>query len=269
MSTYEKILKHINDNNKHNKIDHYWTVRKYLEKYNNHKLSQIANYPFEYMQKIDHPSISQLCTNSKLKNDTEYEDKTVTDMSQKFNTLVKSSRTLYKCYDCGTSARALFFTLAKKNRGNKLNLTNEEKEHISNMYKPGKFPNHIFLKKWKDTLCSINEGVVICSIGFGEFGHVFCIEKTIYNNKPIYQLFQSCFHGYLLIDYLAHIKYAENRYKTINIDELYTDLLYILRPHEWTNKTYDIFWKWFCFKKRVSKKQYNSTKFCFACIKYT
>jgi hypothetical protein len=178
---------------------------------------------------------AKLCTpNSK-------NQKEILNLATQFNKITDSDRPLIPdFYDCGTTARAIFMQLIKKNRNGE-GLQEYELPIIKSYYQsPCNYgiSNRENLDEAIQTLKTMNDGIMIISIRFwyslhpqrtqyetdthgptrvlqqdhkikigdkscSQFGHVFVIEKK----SGKYYLFQSALNTYTLLDYLAANSY--------------------------------------------------------------
>ena len=249
-------------------------------------IKKIANNSFDYIKKyyrnIQNDKslkvIVSMCTCDSLVKNINTTDKEVYFLSNLFNQIIKSTRKLHKCYDCGTNARALFLKLIENNRfnsnsnsnSNKLFLTPKEQNRMRLEYSPrrdnGRF---IELENFKHKLLDVNSPTVfICSIGINMLGHVWIIEKTFTDTgKERFHHYQSALKSHLMIDFLKEQNYG--RYPDRSLDVIFfVDSLYqILRSEGvWTKETYDIFNDLFHFKIRPVTT--TNLSFCWTYITY-
>lgn len=218
------------------------------------------DYYNRYKDKINQDlslnTVTSLCNFPELMQDVEANDKTVDYLAHFFNNMISSGRSLFKCYDCGTSARAMFLHLIAAHR-NKPNvkpppLTKNEWRRLRTMYVGGlnaplrvrEFAKFITSTQ-RDTCC-------ICSISLGKSGHVWVIEKIHLagSGKARYRLYQSSFYSHLVIDWIEHKDYASNISRGIDMDEFNGDLLKMVNMPEgkpWTESTKHLFSKLFAF----------------------
>lgn len=213
--------------------------------------------PFEYLSdnksKIETDqslnAITKLCTNSDLIYDIGYEDSTLSKLAQMFNDLVNSNRSLHLCYDCGTVARGMFFSLIKVYRGS-FDLSKTEIDRITRDYRMDRFTPQKSLQIMKQNFAQIQQSCLyLCALQFGEkFGHIYIIEKRYHgkNPKPTYRLFQSCFNSYMLIDEIEYQDFA-NGNGAIDIHEYENDMAILMQVKDWDQMTIETFCKWFHF----------------------
>lgn len=301
-STQLMLLDKVSTDQKQGLLDHRWLVRLYLSKYKNIGKTQIYNQlkkkkkisdekndillfsiallPFKYIyenrSKIDKDhslhAITDLCIDLTMINDPEYEDKQLTYLSQTFNRLISSSRTLYLCYDCGTVARGIFFSLIKAYRG-EFRLTDCEIKRIANEYYMDRYTIEESLKFFHKNLVEITTNCLfMCALDFGnKFGHIYIIEKAYINGKnrePRYRIYQSCQSSYLLIDYIEFMDYANHINKGIDIDQHFKDLSQILTTVNLTDRHIESFVKWFCFYPMASILPNDIKKFASTYVQF-
>lgn len=207
-----------------------------------------------YMPKIKSRSLRavlQICFNPGMIFDLEYISPELQVLADIFNNLTKSSRPNLQCYDCGTTARGVFYNLIKVNRKTGFQLSLYEIQQLQlnyfNQYRTSADSlNHLIRK-----LDQIRQSaVILVSIKFGEelFGHIFIIEKFFpANGKPIYRMYQSALNSYLLIDYLESVKYLENESLGFSLSEFHSDLKKMINIKTWTRTEELLFVKWFSF----------------------
>ena len=114
--------------------------------------SILAISPFKYLKRhhdqiqkdFSLKAICQLCTNPNLIYDVDTEDQQLSYLAHLFNRLLDSDRDLYMCYDCGTVARGVFFSLVKVHRGD-FSLRKDEIERIKDEYYMNKYEPSVAL----------------------------------------------------------------------------------------------------------------------------
>ena len=267
------LLKKIVFDINHGLLGYKWEIRKYLSIHPNNSLNialdALANSSFKQTKNISNnnddittKAVMSLCSDPVMvKNGVDGEDSEVKKMSTMFNKMINSKRKLHKCYDCGTLARAMFLKIIQDHKNKKHFITRNDWINIKRTYVP-RIPSES-LGQWFEKLTKTNEDLVmICSLGFNKFGHVFIIEKkwSINDGEFIYRIFQSAYKNYLVLDYLEFSNGNFNPY------ELGRDLTKLLTRHKWTTTTRMIFWKWFCFDPKVKIEESDVTKFCYACV---
>ena len=181
------------------------------------------------------------------------EDQNVTTLAYLFNDLVKSSRRLFKCYDCGTNARAIFLKLIEARRG-RLCLTDEEVNRLERDYRID-VDVTTSINQLRDFLKRVeSDTVVICSIGLGDSGHVWTLEKRIYNDPETGQIvdryhhYQSCLNSHTVLDFIEHKKYGEDPNQSLDLDKFCDDLITVLsRKEDWDYETNYLFAKNFAY----------------------
>jgi len=229
---------------------------------NEQGLYDLANNTFDYYDKWKktfdkEPSLSAI---TEMCNDLEYtynvlkQDDQLYFLSRVFNRLTDTTRGLYKCYDCGTNARAIFLRLVKKHRGKDKDIffTLEEQARMRMEYTiyGSVHPEKIVMEAYERLKSYNKSGVFIFSIGLDNFGHVWVIEKQFKkgNPTPRYHQYQSCFRSHMVMDFLAFKNYGEHPEQSLDIDDFFKKLhdLFIWKG-PWTNKQYRIFSELFAF----------------------
>jgi hypothetical protein len=214
-----------------------------------------ALLPFEYLAnnrakiKADRSlnAITQLCTSADLINNIIYEDTRLSHLAQVFNQLVHSNRTLHLCYDCGTVARGVFFSLIKAFRGS-FDISPSEITRISEDYRMDRYSPQKSLEVMAENFALIDQDCLyLCALQFGEkFGHIYVIEKLYKDGQPVYRLFQSCFNSFMLIDDIEYENFA-NRTDGLNIVDYTKDMGILMEEKNWDQFTINVFCKWFHF----------------------
>ena len=215
-------------------------------------LSAFQYYYLHYDNITQDPSlaaITTLCSSSNQTMEIEAKDPQVTYLSKVFNQMVKSTRKLLQCYDCGTNARALFLKLVETGRGcrdlSQEEMDRMEKEYSLNKTDPLTPMQECFQKLKKNTGEHL---VCILSVGFQDFGHVWIIEKKYFNDKPRFHHYQSALHSHMLIDFIEAMDYGANPMKSLDIDEFFLKLEYLLsHTQEWNEQEKRIFIELFAF----------------------
>lgn len=197
-------------------------------------------------------SIIRLCKDQQLGVYVDHNDPELIMLSNIFNLMFKSARKNINCYDCGTVARGIFYSLLKTNRP-KFNLSREEIEQFRDDYISRMFSS------WDESVSHLlshlrqndQSGVYVCGLRFGDnkFGHIFVIEKKVNDDpdRPMVRIFQSALNSYLLIDYVEHLNYLIEPHHSINLYEFENDMKSLGYVNKWTTKEIGLFIKWFCF----------------------
>ena len=275
-------------------------------------IRQLAIGSFECLKKcplytldLSLQTLTQICQ-SGCRNLVTCEDPSVTILSKHFNKMINSSRTLLKCYDCGTVARAMFLGLIRAHRtpSDKYHkapegfsrpiqghpglfvprnpfavrhsqdlppISPEELDRMRHLYNPGNFPVQEALKMLEDALLTVPVGTVfICSISLADSaGHVWVIEKfTTKTGTPAFRMFQSCLNSFLLLDQIADEGYLIESDRQINIQTFMKDLHRLAIPHDWTCEDYITFCHWFRFRCRGPIRVTDDTNICFTYVTY-
>lgn len=231
-------------------LDYKWQIRKFLSGLDSDKLNKlqhqlyqsIANSSFNQLSVLQSthtltPSlraILSMCTNLSMTTNVDAEDDKVTFLSHLFNDIVKSTRGLHKCYDCGTTARAVFLTLINVHRGS-YDLSEPEKQRMMTMYKTRDEDTEHGLKmlqSLRNVLNDMDNVICICSISLRKkTGHVWVIEK--HNN--VTRVYQSALRSHLTIDYIEHMGYLEDPNRGIEMDMFLDNVEDILNSTEWND----------------------------------
>lgn len=267
-------------------LDHKWLVRSYLTKnksriiatlnsnQNNEMiyLLEVALSPFKYLDShqfqinrdISLNAIYQLCSNRQMVTDIDYTDEQLKYLSRLFNELIGSDRVLYMCYDCGTVARGVFFTLIKAYRGT-FTIRPDEIRRIKSEYYMNKYSVSEAFDIFYKNLLSINQNCLyLCALQFGDkFGHIYIIEKIFVNGSkvPRYRIYQSSFQSYLLIDYIELMNYASSLYSSVNIMQHFNDMRRIMLTDNWGQNEIDLFIKLYHFKPVTPIVQQDTKRF--------
>lgn len=211
---------------------------KYYEKY-------INNFNSDLSLK----TISSLCNDTIHHFNVEFKDPKVTELSQLFNNMVDSNRKLLQCYDCGTVARSVFLSLIDVYR--KISsLTEEEINRMKNQYSLDTKNPLVPATECYNTLTKINKHCIfICSVAFGDFGHVWTIEKILKSGKWKYYIYQSALNSHLLLDFIEMMDYANPSNEHLDINEYFSILFDLLKyKGKWKNKQFNEHIGLFAFK---------------------
>lgn len=262
-----QVWKQIKRDLDRNTLDFKYTVRKYLKEHPEEKgtteyqaLAEIANSAFDYLHQWSEnigydkslKTVTGLCSQRVLMKTVDYKDEQVFMLAELFNEMAHSARKNHRCYDCGTNARAVFLKLLEAYRGT-YELGQNEIEQLRHTYKPvrGSMEAVIHAKTCFRKLKNMqNSGIVIMSIGLGDIGHVWVIEKfyTI-QNKPIYRHYQSCLNSHMLIDFIEEMDYGARPQRTIDLESFEQALIAILkRDQQWLDCHYRYFCELFAFQ---------------------
>lgn len=233
-------------------------------------LDGIANSAFKYHEKYakvlkKDPSLSvitELCHDDGLRYNVLQQDDQLFFLSRVFNQIARSTRKLFKCYDCGTNARAIFLKLIKHHRGAKYRskqnpgipndgfyLTMDEQEMLRREYTEPDLPPLECLAKWYSDIKRVKKDTVfIMSLGLDNFGHVWVIEKRFIRGKPRYHQYQTCFRSHMLVDWIEHCNYGKNPDQSLDIDTFYKYLSELFsKTDAWTEEDYAKFVYLFAF----------------------
>jgi hypothetical protein len=224
-------------------------------------LFKLANSTFDYFAKYkksfaSDPSLSaitEMCNNPELEFNVLKQDDRLFFLSRVFNQMAGSTRGLYKCYDCGTNARAMFIQLIEKHRhgaAQGLFLTLAEQTRLREEYavNPDEDPVVTVNKAWTTLRNSPSSCVMILSLGLDNFGHVWIIEKINSAKVTRYHQYQSCFRSHMVLDYVEFKNYGEHPEQSLDIDDFFEKLAYLFGyTGAWTNKEYAIFSELFAF----------------------
>ena len=276
-------------------LDHMWKIRRYIFENadeDNRELLKISVAPFKYVKKwlpktsdLSLLAVCSTCNQEELAQDTEFEDKKVTVFSHIFNQTISSNRALFTCYDCGTNARAIFFSIigAYRNGGSKTDmemLSIEEINRMTKMYSPSKNTTKTINECWSYLKNAEKNCVVICSIGYDGFGHVWIMEKKIGGNKtvketknrhryphPIYRHYQSSLRSHLVIDHIHKMDYLAKPNLSIDIDEFFSDLRNLMQYRSPSDDEYQLFCKLFSFQP-PKNRNFDQNNFCYTYVEY-
>jgi hypothetical protein len=249
------IMERVHKGKRFNTLDHIWASRNLLCCYEDFKLTEkekkeLTNYAtaaFKYYSKhkgnfdkdLSLKTVTSLCNCEKLAEDISFRDNDVAYLSKKFNDMIDSDRKLHRCYDCGTTARAMFLSLIKANRGSYDSIRPEEVKLIKSMYysrddKPVKYMNDCR----KKVLSVDKDTVFLCSTGFTLFGHVWIIEKKMIDDRWRVHHYQSCLNSHLILDYVQDKGYGENLHQSLDVNDFFDRLALLLgNRNSWTDET--------------------------------
>src|SRR3989344_1976986 len=124
------LRKKIDRSCKYGTLDYKWAIREYI--FSNRKersrfmnmLTSLSDSSFLYYAKYRDTiekdaslkAITMFCTNPELTVNLHISDADLEFLSELFNQMLHSTRTLHRCYDCGTNARAMFLKLISTHR---------------------------------------------------------------------------------------------------------------------------------------------------------
>lgn len=209
-----------------------------------------------YLPSVVCPSlraIVKLCYSPKMIFNLEYREPELDVLADIFNNLNLSGRKNLHCYDCGTTARWVFYNCLRANRGH-FYLTDTEIYDIRLDFYKHLSDRFICLEDLMNTFRTTKKpSIVIIGIRFGDnmFGHLLVAEilfpKSLGGNKSIVRFYQSALNSYLLIDYLEKMRYLENEEKGIDLDSFEEDMMALLVPKSWSEREDSLFAKWYAF----------------------
>jgi len=211
-----------------------------------------VKYIEHYLPKVQDPSLRavlNVCFSREMIFDLEYSDPELDVLSDIFNNLSFSARKNLHCYDCGTTARGVFYNLIKANRGT-FWLDGQEIFQIRKDYYKKTKNRFDGLRKLITNLRTVDRNCVfIVGLAFGPelFGHILVAEVVFINGKRIIRFYQSALNSFLLIDYLAKMRYLENEDLGINLKSFERDMTRLLSVPAWGDKENNLFVKWFSF----------------------
>ena len=254
----KEIVEKILDCDKKHSLEYKWYCRKLdISSVNDSRLREIFNgikiSSFNYYNDninaiINNKSLSivcKICNCGDTALTTKCTDYSIKDLGKHFNKIANSGRGVLMCYDCGSTARAIFLNLIYEYRGV---LTEIEKKRIRTLYNPERLLPIDALNEFYSVIKVIKEHCVfILSIGMDDFGHVLVMEKTIDDaGKERYIIYQSALNSYLTMDYIEYKNLALEK-SGIKIEEFYRDMNYLIKTFNWTEKENVLFSKWFQF----------------------
>ena len=258
------LLTEIKDKRQKGLLDYKWKVRKYVAKIKDKvKLDRshdpfvsVVVSPFIYLSTY-HANINKdkslsavckLCTESNHMIDVNRADHKLSSLAHMFNDLIRSSRTLLMCYDCGTVARGVFFQLINAYRGH-FKLNNQEIERLRADYYMQRYQGIEGINILNKNVHQIQRNCLfLCALQLGEdFGHIYVIEKIYYKGSPRYRIYQSCLNAFLLVDYIEYMDYASDLSIGIEIDQHVDALKKLISTPVWDDRLLDLFIHWFNF----------------------
>jgi hypothetical protein len=186
--------------------------------------------------------------------DINHQDLQLNILGQKFNQLIHSARELRACYDCGTTARGVFFQLIKAYRHD-FHLSPQEIERVKSEYYMTRYHGAEGVDVLRSRMRTIDHNCLfMCAMQLGEeFGHVYILEKTWQDEHDghsghfRYRMYQSCLRAYLLIDYIETMDYARHPNQGIDIFAHLEHLEHLFSTPVWGAKEIDQFNNWFKF----------------------
>jgi hypothetical protein len=278
---FNKIKKSI----EYNALDHKWIIRDYLwnkgqdieseqDKYLYQDVVSSFNYYSRHYDVFQSDrslkAITELCSDEALTLHTGATDSQVFHLSNVFNEIIESTRQIYKCYDCGTNARAIFLKLIKEYRGIKF-ITFEEQARMKTEYsiKHDQQDIDMTINACYQHMFDVEKNTVyIMSISIQDFGHVWVIEKQFINGVPRYHHYQTCFRSHLLLDFIESMDYGRDIYQSLDIKRFFRDVHKITSNlEEWKDIDYRLFAKLFAFLPTHDVTKPNPG-FCFTSITY-
>lgn len=195
-------------------------------------------------------AILQICNQLNIIDLSNKYDPNLDILSNIFNKMFQSGRNNLHCYDCGTTARGIFYSLIKEYR-QQFYIKPEEIYRIRREYLSTEHQSSFDSLAWLMTrLRAINHpSVFIVGLKFGpdKFGHIFIIEKILINNKLVTRFYQSALNSYLLMDYLVNVGYLDFPDKDIDLDEFESDMLHLISVPKWSETENLLFVKWYAF----------------------
>lgn len=230
-------------------------------------------------------AILTLCFSPQMVLNLDYSDPTLDVLSGIFNNMVGSYRKNLQCYDCGTTARGVFYNLIKANRKGGFSLSSNEIDQFKTNYyydAPDRFTS--FRNLINDLKTVPRSGVFIAGVRFGDdmFGHVFIFEVIVdpddgnssnsnssnHHCRRIIRLYQSALGSYLLIDYVYRMGYLEQEEIGIDLDEYEKDTLATMEVNSWSHREDALFAKWYAFWPQGEIKDTEPMRYHHAYILY-
>jgi len=276
------LLNQIYTKKKRGLLDYKWDVRLYLLNSQralskiNHKLFDVCVSPFVYISKhkpqiekdVSLKAVCRLCTDLNLVIDVDHQDHVLTAYAQLFNRLTDSGRGIHACYDCGTTARGIFFQLINAYRGH-FSLKPEEIKEIKNEYYMSRYQGAQGVTQLRNKIHQIDQNCLfLCAMQLGEdFGHIYIIEKIYIKRKPRYRIYQSCFNAFLLVDYIEAMDYAKNLSKGVDIDTHLDAIEILFSKPNWSMKDIDSFVYWYKFYPMHGTGSTDEKTFTFTHVK--
>jgi hypothetical protein len=266
----------------YNTLDYKWLAREYLQEMflglnsvkktdpYSLKLIEIAISSFQYFAKyqsnlqkdLSLKTVTSMCTKEIAAVRIDVSDPEVDRLSKIFNNLVQSNRKLFKCYDCGTNARAMFLQLIHAHRCPQSTcdpyslISSEEKTRMREQYLVRYVGAIDYVNECKHKLLSVDKPTVfIMSISVQDFGHVWVIDKQFIANQrtglryPRYHHYQSSLRSHLLIDWIERMDYGRYPNKSMDVEKFFADLTKILSRDSvpWSDEDHVLFAQLFAF----------------------
>lgn len=212
--------------------------------------------------------VTSLCSSQLNAFDTEHEDETVFYLSRIFNKIVNSNRKLYKCYDCGTNARAVFLRLVNTIRGHPQSVTKAEQTRMSREYLVNMTNPVDIVEKCRQKLKSVkSDTVFIMSVSIENFGHVWVIEKRFMPTVR-YHHYQSSLRSHILLDFIESQDYGRFPMKSMDIDSFMDRISYLMTlKNAWSEQDHQIFADLFAFLPNTPVTK-PTPGFCYTWITY-
>lgn len=222
-------LSNIKRSIEYNALSHKWESRNNL--YRDSSLLHHALSAFDYVDRhYDNlmsdrslAAIVGLCASDQAKQDIDVDDPNVVHLSQAFNELVGSTRRVFKCYDCGTNARAIFLSLLAAARQDQRRegpwgpVTTSERSRMMREYVLDTTTPLQQAIACREKLISAKHDILfIMSVSIDDFGHVWVIEKRFFNGRPRYHHYQSSLSSHLLVDFIEAMDYGRQPMKSID-----------------------------------------------------
>lgn len=261
-------------------LDYKHAVREYLAQHPRDsmppELLDMATSCFKYYKQyksvfdrdLSLKAVTATCNTDNLMLDVEAEDPNVTRLAKYFNNMMRSSRELFKCYDCGTNARAVFLNLIMAHRGG-LIVHEQEKKRLDDMYRPDDIdPSGTIDKFVRFAQAAKTDTLFICSLGLGRAGHVWVVEKRFINGRPRYHHYQSCLYSHLVLDYVERCDYGRNPNQSLDIVDFY-DRVKVIMEHrqDWNEAIKHQFAELFAYLPNNPVVKPN-TSFCWGYVTY-
>jgi hypothetical protein len=213
-------------------------------------------------------AIIALC--QRQEKDLDYPDHTVRLYSRVFNQILDSTRQLHMCYDCGTTARAMFIALIKAHRRQEPP-TPLEMISIRRQYTQSERPLERLNELHTYLTTNPPPGPILVSIGLDGLGHVFIIEVLPHitpRRKARLRLYQSAHRAYTIVDSLAHDGLLTNPRKILNWPLLNTHLTHLFSTKVWQQEEINQFNLWFHFLDYRPPFRVREPRFGWAALTY-
>lgn len=265
MDPFEKIKNSL----KYGTLDHKWIARDYLYQLTRsggsagapdedtiRTLYAMATSSFNYYN--DHydvfqsdtslKSITELCSTDEHSINVDQRDDMVFHLSNVFNEIIESTRALHQCYDCGTTARAIFLKLVATHRWVSF-INHQEQQRMKNEYLVKKHNVRDEIDKCHKTMREVSMNTVfIMSLAIQNFGHVWVIEKIFIDGKPRYHHYQTCLRSHLLLDFIESKDYGRNLHQSLDTERFFNNLTHILTKRDaWTDQDYYLYAEMFAY----------------------